>query len=79
MGGGVWSTRKSLTGCWASLLGKKPNENFGDVGLVQELTKRLVEPPLEADVTSHLGYEKHEERPGENARNSFGRKRLKNG
>lgn len=59
--------------------GKKPNEIFGEGGLVKELTKRLVERALEAELTSHLGYEKHEERPGENARNGRGRKRLKTG
>jgi putative transposase len=61
--------------------GKKPNEIFGEGGLVKELTKRLVERALEAELTSHLGYEKHapEGRVGENARNGRGRKRLKTG
>jgi putative transposase len=61
--------------------GKKPNEIFGEGGLVKELTKRLVERALEAELTSHLGYEKHAhaERIGENARNGRGRKRLKTG
>lgn len=65
----------------ALVRGKKPNEIFGEGGLVKELTKRLVERALEAELTSHLGYEKHAPsgRVGENARNGRGRKRLKTG
>ena len=72
--------KKELDAMLAELVrGKKPNEIFGEGGLVKELTKRLVEKALEAELTSHLGYEKHEERPGANARNGRGRKRLKTG
>lgn len=65
----------------ALVRGKKPDEIFGEGGLVKELTKRLVERALEAELTSHLGYEKHAQsgRVGENARNGRGRKRLKTG
>ena len=41
-------------------------------GLVQELTKRLVERALETEMTEHLDYEKHasEGRNGGNSRNA---------
>ena len=32
---------------------------FGKDGLISELTGRLVERALEAEMTEHLGYEKH--------------------
>jgi transposase-like protein len=61
--------KKELDAMLAELVrGQKPNEIFGEGRLVKELTKRLVEKALEAELTSHLGYEKHEERLGENAR-----------
>ena len=59
--------------------GKTPEEIFGDSGLVKELTKRLVERALEAEMTSHLGYAKHatEGRNTPNSRNGRAQKRLK--
>ncbi len=61
--------------------GKNAEEIFGKEGLVQELTKRLVERALEGEMTAHLGYEKHaaEGRNQGNSRNGRGRKRVKSG
>lgn len=61
--------------------GKGAEEIFGKEGLVQELTKRLVERALEGEMTAHLGYEKHavEGRDGKNSRNGRTRKRVKSG
>lgn len=61
--------------------GKSSEEIFGEAGLVQEFTKRLVERALEGEMTAHLGYEKHSTQ-GEkkaNTRNGKGRKRVKSG
>jgi putative transposase len=41
------------------LKGKKPEEILGEKGLLDELTKRLVERALEGEMTDHLGYEPH--------------------
>lgn len=41
------------------LKGKTPEEILGKDGVLNGLTKRLVERALEGDMTSHLGYEKH--------------------
>lgn len=43
----------------ALLKGKEPEEVLGEDGVLQELTKRLVERALEGEMTAHLGYEKH--------------------
>lgn len=61
--------------------GKSADEIFGKSGLVEELTKRLVERALEGEMTAHLGYEKHavEGRNQGNSRNGRGRKRVKSG
>jgi putative transposase len=39
-------------------------EIAGPGGLLAELTKRLVERPMEVEITDHLGYEPHREPPG---------------
>lgn len=58
--------------------GKNAEQIFGKDGLVEELTKRLVERALEGEMTAHLGYEKHAStgKTG-NARNGRGHKRIK--
>jgi transposase-like protein len=43
-----------------------------------QLQKRGVEVILEGEMDNHLGYEKHGESNGENARNSHGKKKLRN-
>jgi putative transposase len=43
----------------ALIQGKTPEEILGQNGILKELTKRLVQRALEAEMTEHLGYEKH--------------------
>jgi len=43
-----------------------------------QLQKRGVEAILEGEMDNHLGYEKHGESNGENARNGHGKKKLRN-
>jgi len=60
------------------LKGKKPEEILGEEGLLKELTRRLVERALDAEMTEHLGYEKHA-KDGEhsgNSRNGRSKKRV---
>jgi putative transposase len=56
-----------------------PEDLFGKDGLLKELTARLVERVLEAELTDHLGYEKHQVagRNSGNSRNGYGKKSLK--
>lgn len=63
------------------LAGRSPEEIVGKDGLVDELTKRLMERALEGELTDHLGYEKHapEGRNRGNSRNGRTRKRVKTG
>ncbi len=44
----------------------------GEGGLLQQLTKRLLESALEGEITDHLGYDKHDPagKNGGNSRNS---------
>jgi putative transposase len=41
------------------LEGKRAEEVVGQGGLLEDLTKRLLERALEGELTEHLGYEKH--------------------
>ena len=43
----------------------------GPDGVLNGLTKRVLETALEAEMTEHLGYEKHGNTTGENARNGI--------
>ncbi|WP_429082745.1 transposase, partial [Aeromonas veronii] len=36
-----------------------PDDILGESGLLKQLTKRLAERVLEAEMTAHLGYAKH--------------------
>ena len=58
---------------------KTPEEVIGDGGLLQQLTKRLLERALGAELTEHVGYEKGDPagRNGGNSRNGLSRKTLK--
>ena len=58
---------------------ERPEDLLGKNGLIKELTARLVERALEAELTDHLGYEKHHPagRGSGNSRNGYGRKTLK--
>ncbi|MFD4578188.1 IS256 family transposase, partial [Streptomyces sp. NPDC058417] len=48
----------------------------GEGGLLQQLTKRLLESALEGEITDHLGYDKHDA-AGKNGGNSLNGKRSK--
>ena len=57
---------------------RTPEELAGPNGLLQRLTKRLVERAMDAELTEHLGYERGEAPPGGtgNARNGFSEKTV---
>lgn len=38
---------------------QKPEDLIGENGLLKQLTKRLVERALDAEMTAHLGHERH--------------------
>lgn len=61
------------------LEGKQPEEIVGSGGLLEDLTKRVLERALEGELTDHLGYEKHaaEGRNRGNSRNGRTKKRVK--
>lgn len=48
---------------------KKPEDLIGDNGLLKQLTKRLLERAMQAEMTDHLGYDKHAP-TGKNSGNS---------
>ena len=58
---------------------KSPEEMVGENGLLKQLTKAIVERALQAELTTHLGYEKHSAEGNEqgNTRNGTSSKRLK--
>ena len=59
--------------------GHRPEDIAGDNGLLKQLTKALLERAMEAELTSHLGYEKHDpagHKTG-NSRNGKTGKKLK--
>lgn len=39
---------------------KKPEDLIGENGLLKQLTKAVVEKALQAELTEHLGHERHE-------------------
>ena len=57
---------------------QKPEDLIGENGLLKQLTKALVERALKAELSNHLGYEKHdpEGRSSGNSRNGVSRKNL---
>ena len=58
---------------------RSPEEVVGEGGLLQQLTKRLLERALGAELTDHVGYEKGDPagRNGGNSRNGTSQKTLK--
>ena len=56
-----------------------PDDLTGEEGLLKQLTKALVERAMGAELTEHLGYEKHEpgEKPGANRRNGTSPKTVR--
>ncbi len=55
---------------------KSPEDMFGDDGLLQQLTKAVVERALQGEMTHHLGYAKHDP-AGANSGNSCNGKSAK--
>src|SRR5262245_2930659 len=60
------------------LAGKTTEEIVGPNGLLKQLTKALVERAMNAELSHHLGYEKHaaEGRRSGNNRNGRSRKKI---
>lgn len=58
---------------------QKPEDLIGADGLLKQLTKKLVERALDAEMTHHLGHDRHQPvtNPVGNTRNGFSRKKLK--
>ena len=58
---------------------QKPEDLIGAEGILKQLTKKLVERALDAELTHHLGYDKHQPvgNSSGNTRNGFSRKKLK--
>src|SRR5207245_10213018 len=58
---------------------KKPEDIIGENGLLKQLTKAILERALQAELTEHLGFEKHDPvgHHSGNSRNGSGRKALK--
>ena len=55
---------------------KKPEDLIGENGLLKQLTKRLLERAMSAELTEHVGYEKHDA-AGNNSGNSRNGKSAK--
>ena len=57
---------------------KTPPDLFGEGGILKQLTTALVERALEAELSTHLGYGKHERRPESqsNSRNGYSQKTI---
>ena len=57
---------------------QKPEDILGENGLLKQLTKALVERAMEAELTTHLGYEKHDPAGygSGNSRNGTSKKKL---
>jgi len=58
---------------------KSPEDLIGPEGLLTELKKRLINKVLDAELTTHLGYDKHQKKApaNENARNGHSEKTLR--
>jgi transposase-like protein len=56
-----------------------PDDFYGPEGIMKQLTKALVERTMEAELTGHLGYEKHDQaaKPTANRRNGKTAKELR--
>lgn len=57
---------------------KNPEDLMGKNGLLKQLTKRLLERAMNAELDHHLGYQKHEASPAkrDNSRNGHGKKTV---
>lgn len=56
-----------------------PEQITGENGLLKQLTKRVIEKAMEAEITDHLGYEKHDSssKNTANSRNGKSKKTIK--
>lgn len=63
------------------LKGKTPEQILGESELIKQMTKRMVERALQAELTAHLGYDPHEkaESVRDNSRNGTGTKAVLTG
>lgn len=52
------------------------SQMFEKDGLLKQLTKRLLEKALDAEMDSHLGYSKHQRNTSTNSRNGYNSKTL---
>ena len=77
------STKKKTDALLDELLKghRSPEDILGENGLLKQLTQRVVERALEAEMTEHLGYEPHavEGRASGNSRNGKSRKTVQSG
>jgi len=57
---------------------KTPPDLFGEGGILKQLTIALVERALETELSTHLGYKKHESKPEgqSNSRNGHSQKKV---
>ena len=54
-----------------------PDQITGKNGLIKQLTKRIVEKAMNAEMEQHLGYEKYQRNPNtKNARNGTSKKHI---
>ena len=58
---------------------KSPEDLLGKDGILKQLQKAVIEKVLEAEMTHHLGYQKHQRSESEcdNARNGKSKKHLR--
>src|SRR5204862_7041855 len=58
---------------------RKPEDLTGENGVLRQLTKALMERALEAEMTTHLGYAKHDQegKPNGNRRNGQSQQKRK--
>jgi putative transposase len=58
---------------------KQPNDVLGENGLLKQLTKAVLERAMQAELTHHLGYSKHDPKGNKsgNSRNGQSNKTLK--
>jgi putative transposase len=56
---------------------KSPEDLLGKDGILTQLQKAVIEKALEAEMTHHLGYPKHQRSDSDNARNGKSKKRLR--
>jgi putative transposase len=58
---------------------KSPEDVLGEYGLLNQLTKAVLERAMAAELTHHLGYQKHDPKGNNsgNSRNGKSRKTLK--